>query len=621
MITHLHLSRRGLMAGAAGLALTVPGAPPARAAGTLSVVDTVSGPNFQAFWSTYLIPKIRKDDRGRDQIHGRLGPDAAASDADLARRASRASRCCSSRTSTSPTWSPPASKFDPLYPGAREGNSQPGADRARNTTRSTTACALHGAGLLFWRAQFGLIHNTAFVKSPPKTWAEFFDRRAEFKGHIGMVRTDASSGGGRAVMYAFLAANGVDFKQAVRGNPGIRRAWKNGLSTFTEFSRAFAQPIASEPPVMFHQFQTEQVWMTSYAQDYSLWSAEQGQLAADHAIHAARRKHHRLVQRLSCGAGGRYARQQKADAYKVINLLLSDDVQLHMLETMYEYPGTNAWKKAPAAVWKKIAPVDVAQARGINDDQPRRDHLHPEARDGLHRVMTVRAGAPGGAAALDGRAVGRRPVLSAQARHLVAGWLLVAPLGLFLAAAFYYPLAYTLGQSVTPSHGTGWTLAHYAGFLGSREGLGVLALTLGLSFAATAALGAAQPAAGAAAAPPLLRPPRAAVPDDAADHHPGAGRRTRAADSLRPHRLDQRRAAAACICWREPLVIDYTIPGLILFYVWMFFPYGGLVIMSGLGAIDPALEEAGRVMGARPAVVFRAGGAAAAARQPVGRRA
>jgi ABC-type Fe3+ transport system permease subunit len=54
----------------------------------------------------------------------------------------------------------------------------------------------------------------------------------------------------------------------------------------------------------------------------------------------------------------------------------------------------------------------------------------------------------------------------------------------------------------------------------------------------------------------------------------------------------------------QPLAIDYTIHGLVLFYVWMFFPYGALVIMSGLGAIDPAIEEAGLVMGAKPRVVF-----------------
>ena len=49
----------------------------------------------------------------------------------------------------------------------------------------------------------------------------------------------------------------------------------------------------------------------------------------------------------------------------MIDLLLSDEVQLHMLETMYQYPGTNVWKQAPAKVWEKIAPVDTAQARGI----------------------------------------------------------------------------------------------------------------------------------------------------------------------------------------------------------------------------------------------------------------
>ena len=223
--------------------------------------------------------------------------------------------------------------------------------------------ALHGVGLLFWRAQFGLIHNTNFVKSPPKTWAEWFDRRAEFKGHIGMVRTDAGSGGGRAFMYAFLAAGGVDFKKPfadIQNSP----EWKKGLDRFTEFSRSFAQPVASEPPVMFHQFQTEQVWMTSYAQDYSLWSAEQGQLPPT--------TRSTPLDINIIGSSNSYlsvptvdSPQQKVDAYKVIDLLLSDEVQLHMLETMYQYPGTDVWKKAPAKVWEKIAPVDVAQARGI----------------------------------------------------------------------------------------------------------------------------------------------------------------------------------------------------------------------------------------------------------------
>jgi putative spermidine/putrescine transport system substrate-binding protein len=141
--------------------------------------------------------------------------------------------------------------------------------------------------------------------------------------------------------------------------------WKQSLSKFTEFSHFFAQPVASAPPVMFHQFQTEQVWLTSYAQDYSIWSAEQGQLPPtvvasplDVNIVGSSNSYFSVPQVASAA--------QKADAYKVINLLLSDEVQLHMLETMYEYPGTEAWRKAPASAWTKIAPVDVALAHGLS---------------------------------------------------------------------------------------------------------------------------------------------------------------------------------------------------------------------------------------------------------------
>ncbi len=255
--------------------------------------------------------------------------------------------------------------FDTLYPDrvAEIPNEQliPKAYLAANN-----GVPLKGSGLLFWRAEFGLIYNSAFVKIPPKTWAEWFDRRQEFDGHIGMVRTDASSGGGRAFMYSFLVANGVDFKKPfaeLQASP----AWKQGLAKFREFSKSFAQPISSAPPVMFHQFQTEQVWMTSYAQDYSLWSSEQGQLppttkASPLDVNIVGSSNSYLAVPAADSA------EQKADAYKVINLLLSDEVQLKMLETMYEYPGTDAWHKAPASAWAKIAPVDVALAQGATMD-------------------------------------------------------------------------------------------------------------------------------------------------------------------------------------------------------------------------------------------------------------
>jgi putative spermidine/putrescine transport system substrate-binding protein len=355
------VSRRVLLGAPAGVALAAAALRPAQAAGTVSIVDTVSGPNFQAFWKTFIIPTIKARTGIEVKYTVGSGPPLQLQmqswragepgfslmflkDLDLANMVAA------------------GNKFDALYPArAAEIPNQKLIRKEYNEIDS--GVQLHGAGLLFWRAQFGFIHNTKFVKTPPKTWNEWFDRRAEFKGHIGMVRTDAGSGGGRAFMYAFLAANGVDFGKPFAELQNTPQ-WKNGLAKFTEFSRSFAQPLASEPPVMFHQFQTEQVWMTSYAQDYSLWSAEQGQLPPtirstplDVNIIGASNAY------LSIPAVDSPA--QKADAYKVADVLLSDEVQLKMLETMYQYPGTNAWRKAPKAVWNKIAPVDVAQARGI----------------------------------------------------------------------------------------------------------------------------------------------------------------------------------------------------------------------------------------------------------------
>lgn len=195
-------------------------------------------------------------------------------------------------------------------------------------------------------------------------------------------------------------------------------------------------------------------------------------------------------------------------------------------------------------------------------------------------------------------------IVTARARQLLTGSLLAAPLVVFLAAAFYYPLGYTVAQSITPEKGAGSTLANYAAFLGSREGLGVLALTLWLAFAATVLS-------------ILLSLPLALLL-----RRRFAGRRALQFLMMLPITVPALVGALGLVIlydrtgWinvvlmrlhliTEPLAIDYTIPGLIIFYVWGFFPYGGLVIMSGLGAIDPALEEAGAVAGASPIVVFR----------------
>jgi putative spermidine/putrescine transport system substrate-binding protein len=356
------IGRRPLLAAAAlGLGSWI-GAEPAHAATpTVTVVDTVSGPNFQAFWKTYLIPTMRKN----------LGIDVRYA------------------LGTGPTlqlqmksWKEGAPEFTLLFiKGLDLSNMvtagiplQPmvPAEQAvipnlsmepSEFLASNNGVALQGKGVLFWRAQFDMIYNSKFISNPPKTWKEFFDRRKEFAGHIGLIRPDAGSGGGRAFIYSFLSAFGVDFTQPFAELQNSA-AWKSAWADFTEFSKYLAQPVAPSPPVMFHQFQTEQVWITDYAQDYSLWSASQGQLPP--TTKAA------PLDKNIIGASNAWlavpavaSAEQKALAYKVINALISSEVQLHMLETMYQYPGTNAWQQAPASAWEKIPPVDKAEAGGI----------------------------------------------------------------------------------------------------------------------------------------------------------------------------------------------------------------------------------------------------------------
>jgi putative spermidine/putrescine transport system permease protein len=185
------------------------------------------------------------------------------------------------------------------------------------------------------------------------------------------------------------------------------------------------------------------------------------------------------------------------------------------------------------------------------------------------------------------------------------GGALILPLLVFMAGAFYYPLAYTVGQSVQPTKGVGLTFANYIGFIASREGRGVLGLTLFLALGAT------------------LLSLVLSVPLALMLRRRFAGRAVMRFLIMLPIVIPALVGALGLLFlydrtgWfnyflvrvlgvvKQPVPIDYTIPGIILFYIWMFFPYSALAIISGLGAIDPALEEAELVMGATPWLVFR----------------
>jgi putative spermidine/putrescine transport system permease protein len=54
----------------------------------------------------------------------------------------------------------------------------------------------------------------------------------------------------------------------------------------------------------------------------------------------------------------------------------------------------------------------------------------------------------------------------------------------------------------------------------------------------------------------------------------------------------------------DPLKINYTVHGLIIFYTWLYFPYTALNAISAVRGIDPSIENAARVGGARELAVF-----------------
>lgn len=327
---------------------------------TVSIVDTLSGPNFQAFWHDYLIPTIEKEAGVKVKYTLGSGPTLQLQMKSWKQNEPVFTLLFVKGLDLS-NFVTAGIPLDKLYPD-RKAEIPNMAMEPPEFLAKNNGVPLNGEGLIFWRAQFDLIYNSKFIKNPPKTWDEFYQRRKEWAGHIGIIRPDAASAGGRAMIYSFLKANGVDFSKPMDElvkEPQWNAAW----AKFKDFSKSFAEPVASSPPVMFHQFQTEQVWISDYAQDYTLWTAAQGQLPPtmkasplDVNIVGA--------SNAWCLVPAADSPEQKAAAYKVINVLLSPAVQNQMLETMYEYPGTDAWKTADPKVWNKIPKVDEAEGHG-----------------------------------------------------------------------------------------------------------------------------------------------------------------------------------------------------------------------------------------------------------------
>ncbi|HLE43110.1 MAG TPA: extracellular solute-binding protein [Methylomirabilota bacterium] len=356
----------------AGAAERAPAAEPTE----LVLADSQSGANFQAYWQKYVIPAVK-------QALGVNIRYLVTSDAEQIQKAK--------------AWRPGQGDIHILFPKSIATWVTSGvpletltAANVPNLARidpkflkSDEGVDLQGKGALYWRTSYALIYNTQFIKNPPKSWKEFYDRRAEFKGHIGLVRPDAKSSSAWRQRYMFLHA----FLKEKMTHPMAELekdpAWIDAWNKLKDFGQYAKLPMASEPPNLFEDFNAGETWIALYAQDYSLWSARQGTMPPTiKAVYPEEGADEIGTAYLAVPAN--IPPEYRAVALKVVNYLLSDDQQIRLLTTMWQYPATEITEQAPPIVWEIVPKLDVLMRTAVPRERIRKDiidHIKKNAKE------------------------------------------------------------------------------------------------------------------------------------------------------------------------------------------------------------------------------------------------
>lgn len=225
---------------------------------------------------------------------------------------------------------------------------------------SSAGVPINNKAVAYWYSTYALVYNSEFIKEPPKSWKEFYERRAEWKGKIGIVRPDAKSSASWRQPYAFLNAFCDLSKPFDPEATDFQDAW----AKLKDFYTYATLPLAPEPTNMFENFNAEDTLISLYALDYSLWSARTGTMPP--SIKAAF-----LEEGVDTGGQAYFvvpsniSEAQKQAAYKLINYLLSDDHQIRLVSTMWQYPSTMIIDKVPQIVWEQIPTPQEARAAQI----------------------------------------------------------------------------------------------------------------------------------------------------------------------------------------------------------------------------------------------------------------
>jgi putative spermidine/putrescine transport system substrate-binding protein len=346
--------------------------PPPAAPTEITLVDTNSSANFQWYWQNQVIPAIA------DQL-GITVNYVVSNEAELLERmkAWEAGQGDSHLLFTKPETIPSALaegiELETLYPD--QVAAIPNIEKCPKAYLETVlGTPTDGKGALYWRSQYALIYNSEYIKDPPTSWKEFYDRRAEWKGHIGIVRPDAKSGSSYRIPYSFLNAF-VDMVDADGNAIPMEELqetaeWQDAWAKLEDFYTYAKLPLPAEPPNMFEDFNAGDTWISFYAMDYALWSRHQGTMPPTI-------KSGFLSEGMAAGSDGYLLvpagipEEYKPVVYEVVNFLLSDDQQIRLVTTMWQYTGTDIWDQIPGVVWDTIpawADMESARLRIGNND-------------------------------------------------------------------------------------------------------------------------------------------------------------------------------------------------------------------------------------------------------------
>lgn len=349
-------------------AVTLAPSPAAAAAPTeLVFADSQSGANFQAYWQKYVIPAVK-------QALGVNLKYLVTSDAEQIQKAK--------------AWKPGQGDIHILFPKSIATWMKSGVPLETLGTANVPNIAkidprylktdegveLESKGALYWRTSYALIYNSQNIKNPPKSWREYYDRRAEFKGHIGLIRPDAKSSSAwrqrLTFLHAFLKEKMTQPMAQLEKDPAFVDAW-NKLKDFSKYAKL---PLPAEPPNMFEDFNAGDTWISLYAQDYSLWSARQGTMPPSiKAVYPEEGADEIGTGYLAVPAN--IPPEYKEVAYKVVNYLLSDDQQIRLITTMWQYPGTDITDQVPSIVWEIVPKLDALTKTAIPRERIRKDMI------------------------------------------------------------------------------------------------------------------------------------------------------------------------------------------------------------------------------------------------------